>query len=408
MKLSVIAFRNIFRNGRRSLLSIVAIAVAAFAITMLFSVLEGIKVDIRHNAWNYESGEVRLRNADYDRYEHLNPTQYVVPDYTRVVERLQAKPSVAAVSPRINVPGAAFRDGRQIASRGIGVDLELERRYQDLEDIAVEGRLPEPGTSEAILGHELARDLGVEIGGEATFLTQTRLRTSNAFTVDVVGIADFPMAGLNRTSFIFPIESAARYLRMGDGASEILVKSANDDLDMLTSEVHEAVRESGVEGLNVTQWTEVSGGWAYLQMADVVYNIVAFVFFILGSTVVINTTMMTIHERTREIGTLGAMGMHGSELVRLFFTEAAYLGMVGSLLGVLMGIGVTIPLQTIGIDFGEAMEMANMDLSTVLYPVLNLRSTLVVFLYSSAVAMAASVFPARRAAKLKPVEALRT
>ena len=408
MKMSRIAFRNLFRNGRRSLLSIIAIAVAAFSITMLFSVLEGIKVDVRHNAWNYESGEVRVRNADFDRYEHLNPTQYVVPDYARIVERLQAKPGVSQVSPRINVPGAAFRDGRQIAGRGIGVDLELERQYQDLESIVAEGRLPEPGTSEAILGRGLARDLGVELGGQATFMTQTRLRTSNAFTVDVVGIAEFPMAGMNQSTFMLPFESAARYLRMGDGASEILVKSGNGDLDRLTEEVREAARESEVEGLSVTQWTEVSGGWAYLQMADVVYSIIALIFFILGSTVVINTTMMTIHERTREIGTLGAMGMHGRELVRLFFTEAAYLGLAGSFVGVLMGIGVTIPLQHVGIDFGDAMEMANMDISSVLYPVLNLRSTLVVFLYSSAVAMAASVFPARRAAKLKPVEALRT
>ncbi len=407
MKISTIAFRNVFRNGRRSLLSIIAIAVAAFSITMLFSVLEGIKVDVRHNSWNYETGEVRLRHAEFDRYEHLNPVQYVVPDYAGIVERLQGQPHVWRVSPRINVPAAAFRDDRQIAARGIGVDLELERGYQDLEDIVASGRLPEPGTSEAILGHALARDLGVELGGQATFLTQTRLRTSNAFTVDVVGFADFPMAGMNRTAFILPLESAARYLRMGDGVSEIFVKSDNGDFEALTSDVRDAVRESGAEGLSVTPWTEVSGGWAYLQMADVVYNIMALVFFILGSTVVINTTMMTIHERTREIGTLGAMGMHGDELVRLFFAEAAYIGVAGSLAGVLLGIGVTIPLQQIGIDFGVAMEMANMDISSVLYPVLNLRSTLVVFVYSSAVAMIASVFPARRAAKLKPVEALR-
>ncbi|MFP4644468.1 MAG: ABC transporter permease [Spirochaetales bacterium] len=407
MNVSVIAFRNVFRNRRRSLLSIIAIAVAAFSITMLFSVLEGIKVDVRRNSWNYETGQVRLRNTDFDRYEHLNPTHYVVPEYERLVERLREKPAVSDISPRINISAAAFRDDTQIAAQGLGVDLELEPRYQDLDSVVAEGRLPEPGTSEAIVGYALARDLGVDIGDQATFLTQTRLRTSNAFTVDIVGLANFPMAGMNSSAFILPFDQAARYLRMGDAASEILVKSGNGDLDELTADVRDAVRESGVEGLTVTPWTEVSGGWAYLQVADAVYNIIALVFFILGSTVVINTTMMTIHERTSEIGTLGAMGMHGGELVRLFFTEAAYLGLAGSFIGVLMGIGLTIPLQHLGIDFGETMEMANMDISSVLYPVLNLRSTLVVFLYSAAVAMAASVVPARRAAKLKPVEALR-
>ncbi len=407
MSIPRIAFRNVFRNGRRSLLSIIAIAVAAFSITMLFSVLEGIKVDVRHNAWNYETGEVRIRNADFDRYEHLNPTQYVVPEYRQIVDLLHERPRVSQVSPRINIPAGAFRDGRQIAARGIGIDLELERRYQDLESIVAEGRLPEAGTSEAILGRTLARDLGVELGGQATFLTQTRLRTSNAFTVDVVGLAEFPIPALNQSVFMLPIESASRYLRMQGGVSEILVKSDNGDLEALLSDVREVVKDRESATLNVTPWTEVSGGWAYLQMADAVYMIVALVFFILGSTVVINTTMMTIHERTLEIGTLGAMGMRGSELVRLFFNEAAYLGLAGSLIGVLAGIGVTIPLQEIGIDFGEAMDMANMDISAVLYPVLNLRSTLFVFFYSSVVAMIASVFPARRAARLKPVEALR-
>ncbi|MFO8064246.1 MAG: hypothetical protein R6V29_06380 [Spirochaetia bacterium] len=91
MKIASIALRNVFRNGRRSLLSIIAIAIAAFAITMLFSIFEGIKVDVRHNAWNYETGEIRIRNADFDRYEHLNPVHYVVPDYERLVDRLSER-----------------------------------------------------------------------------------------------------------------------------------------------------------------------------------------------------------------------------------------------------------------------------------------------------------------------------
>ncbi len=407
MKIASIALRNVFRNGRRSLLSIIAIAIAAFAITMLFSIFEGIKVDVRHNAWNYETGEIRIRNADFDRYEHLNPVHYVVPDYERLVDRLSERSAVSAVSPRIKIAGAAFRGEQHIAANGIGLDLQLEQRYQELDTIVAEGRLPQPGTREAILGTGLAEELDVGIGDMATFLTRTRNRRSNGFSVDVVGLAVFPMAGLNDNTFILPIDTASRYARMGDAATEVLVKSDTGELSAVEAAVRSALSESGIEGMSVTPWTEVSGGYAYLQMADAVYNIIALIFFLLGSTVVINTTMMTIHERTREIGTLTAMGMHDRELVRLFFIEAAYLGLAGSLLGVVLGIGATLPLQRLGIDFGQAMEQANMEMSTVLYPVLNLRSTVVVFVYSSAIAMFASFFPARRAAKLKPVEALR-
>ncbi|MFP4066534.1 MAG: ABC transporter permease [Spirochaetaceae bacterium] len=407
MKLSRIALRNVFRNGRRSLLSVTAVAVAALAITLMFAVFEGIKVDIRENSWNYEAGQVRIRNADFDRYEYLNPVQYVVPEAGALVSELRELPNVRAVSPRINVQGVSFRDDRSIAARGIGVDLERESEYQDLASVVARGRLPEPGSSEAILGAGLARELGVEIGDMATFLTETRTRASNAFTVDVVGIAAFSVAAMNNNAYIMSLEAAARYIRAGDGVSEILIKGDDVEAGALARTVRSALDRHGPEGMNVTPWTEVSGGYAYLQAADVIYAIIALVFFILASTVVINTTMMTIHERTHEIGTLSAMGMHGRELVRLFFTEASYLGLAGSAAGVILGVLVALPLQHVGIDLGPSMEMADMDMSNVLYPVLNVRSTLFVFVYSSAVAMAASFLPARRAARLKPVEALR-
>ncbi|TVR33426.1 MAG: ABC transporter permease [Spirochaetaceae bacterium] len=408
MKLSGIALRNVFRNGRRSLLSVTAVAVAALSITLLFALLEGIRADIRHNAWNYESGEVRIRNAEFDRYEYLNPVQYVVPDHRALAERLEQLPQVAALSPRINIPAVSFRGERQISARGIGLDFRMEQEYQeDLDLIVAEGRLPATGTSEAILGNRLARELGAGVGDTVTFLTQTRARTSNAFTVDVVGLAAFPVAALDRTAFLLPIEAAGHYMRMRDAASEVLLKSTDGRTEVLKAAVSALLSEEGPEGMNVASWTEVSGGYSYLQMADVVYRIIALFFFLLGSTVIVNTTMMTIHERTREIGTLSAMGMRGGQLVRLFFTEATYLGIAGSLAGVLAGAALAVPLQYTGIDFGAQMEMVDMDLSTVLYPVLNWRSTVLTFFYSLAVAMLASFVPARRAAKLQPVVALR-
>ncbi len=409
MKLATIALRNIFRNKRRSLLSVTAVAVAALGITLLFALLEGIREDIRHNAWNYETGQVRVRNAEYDRYEYLNPVQYVVPEYLTLTERLETLPEVSAVSPRITIASVSFRGERQISARGIGMDMTAERRYQDdLEGIVAEGRLPEPGSTEAILGNRLARELGVQIGDSVTFLTQTRVRTSNAFTVDVVGIAAFPVAQLDRSTFLLPIERAAHYMRMGDAATELLIKGAGVPTETLATAVAAETADHGLEGMNVTPWSEVSGGYAYLQVANVVYRIIALFFFLLGSTVIVNTTMMTIHERTREIGTLAAMGMRRGELIRLFFTEATYLGIAGSLAGVLLGSAIALPLQHTGIDFSAQMELVDMDLSTMLYPVLNWRSTVLTFFYSLAVAMLASFIPARRAAKLQPVEALRS
>jgi putative ABC transport system permease protein len=350
---------------------------------------------------------VCLRHAEFDRYEYLNPVQYVVADYRVLVDRLRAHPEVRAVSPRIRVPGAAFRGEQQFATIGVGLDLEMEQEYQDLERIVAAGRLPRPDANEALLGRGLAADLGVEIGDIVTFLIQTRRRGTNAFTVDVVGLADFPVPHLNTGGYILPIGNADRYMRMDGASSEILLKSAGGETGDFVDTMRTFLAESQRTELSVVPWTQISAGYSYLRTASIVYNIIALVFFLLASTVIISTTMMIIHERTREIGTLAAMGMHGRELVRLFFLESAFLGAAGSFVGVVIGTGITIPLSRIGIDFGSAMEMAEMDLSSVLYPVLNVRSTVLVFVFGLAVAMLSTYPSARRAAKLPPVEALR-
>ncbi|MBN2511018.1 MAG: FtsX-like permease family protein, partial [Spirochaetales bacterium] len=142
-------------------------------------------------------------------------------------------------------------------------------------------------------------------------------------------------------------------------------------------------------------------------IADIMYTIMAFFFFALASTVIINTTMMVIFERMREIGTISAMGMKGREIVSLFFTEAFYLGLIGSAAGVLLGIGLTLLLGTTGIDYTSSMEGIEFEVSSIIYPRLDLRSTLGTFLYSLAISSLASILPTRRAAKIEPVEALR-
>ncbi len=406
--LARIAARNVLRNGRRSILSILAVAVAALAITLVFSILEGMKEDMTRNEQNYYTGEVRIRHRDFDRYEHLQPVHYVVSDYSSLMEELRELPEFGTASPRITVPAVAFRGERRIVARGLGVDMALEREFMDLDAVVAAGRLPEPGTSEALVGVGLAERLGVDIGDTATFLTQTRRRASNAFTVDVVGIAGFAAGGLDRNTFLLPLEAAARYMRMGDAVSTILLKSGGGESRALAESVDALLARRGRGEVSAAHWTDVSEGYAYVQFADFAYNFMALFFFALGATVVVNTTMMTVHERTHEIGTLAALGMRPREITRLFFTEAAYLGFAGSLAGVLLGIGLVIPLQSIGIDFGSTTEMMEgITISSVLYPVLNVRSTVGTFVFSFAVAALAGYIPARRAAKLKPVDALR-
>ena len=161
------------------------------------------------------------------------------------------------------------------------------------------------------------------------------------------------------------------------------------------------------ENLSVQVWTRVGIAAGYMRFARSAYDVIALVFFILASTVIVNTTMMVIYERMREIGTVAAMGMTPREIVRLFFLEAFYIGVIAAFIGVMLGIGITIPLSKVGIDLTQSMQGVDMEINPVVYPQLNIRSTVFIFFYSTIIASLASFIPSRRAAKIQPVEALR-
>jgi len=446
MKLSSIALRNITRNKRRSLLSGIAIAIATLIIVFMFSLIEGMKADMSRNIFTYVSGHIRIRNAEYERYETLNPLHLGVREHTEILESIRGQDNVRLVLPRIRFFSAIYRDDKNYRDMGLGVDfaeeLFLKRRMtgrrlseeersetaarfakmnqrEKLEEFGqswsltfFEGELPQSGAKEILLATGLAREMGVGIGEKVTFYTKTAYMGMQAWTFRITGIVSFPIGTMNRGFFIAPFDSVQRFLKMDSAnnmASEIVVY-VNDlkDLKETRESMMRRLDSADHTDLEVKSWKEIGPYYSWVKLAEQIYNIVAFFFFLLGTTVIVNTTMMVIYERMKEIGTIAAMGMTGREITALFFLEAFFIALVAAFVGVLLGVGITVPLATNGLDYGEVMENVDMGISTVIYPVLNLRSTVFVFLYSIVVASAASFLPTRRAAKIQPAEALKS
>jgi len=408
MKLARIAFRNIRRNRRRSLLSGTAIAVAAMAITFLFSYITGFLGDYQSNVVRYMTGHVRIRHVEYDENEQLNPLHLSVVNYEEVVRKLEAEDGVAAVVPRTRFFTAIYRNDQTFGGVGLGVDFEKEREMMNIQDSLEQGRIPRNGEREMLLSSGLAEELELEVGEKLTLLTKNKYMGMSGMTFLVTGIVRFQVAGFNDSFFLMPIDTAARFLKMDDEATEILVMLEDDgQVDAFVQSSKAIIANLGRDELSVQPWTKLGMIYGMIRYAQNIYDIFALIFFLLASTVIVNTTMMVIYERMREIGTVAAMGMTPREIVRLFFLEAFYIGAIASFVGVLIGVAITLPLSRTGIDLTGVMEGVDMELSSVLYPQLNVRSTVFVFFYATAIASLASFIPSRKAAKIEPVEALR-
>jgi len=432
MKLTRIAIRNIWRNKRRTVLTMSAIAIAALVIVFMFSVIEGMKYDQVNTVIRFTTGHIRIRNAEYERNVLLNPLQYNIRDYKHVLQILRGVGQVEMLSPRIRF-GARFgvqRDKygvyeKEFDAFGLGVDFSTEKKFEDLDVYLTPGSSL-PGKHEILLTVGLAQDLGAKIGDRFDLFTAQTMGGVgfNSKNVRVSGIVQLPVANLNKNLFLMPIDDVSTLLRMDtqeqSPALEILIILKNpNDIQARARVIADSLNKAGIQsmvetsdkpvprdynGLLVTPWTEASNWYTWLQMADISYNFIALFFFIMGTTVIINTTMMIIYERMREIGTISAMGMTGGQIVRLFFLEAFFTSVIASGIGVLLGMAI---VGAIGrIDLTQTFEGLDFNFANIITLRLNLKSTLFTFVYSVGVASLISFIPSRRAARIDPVQAL--
>ena len=412
MNLSRLAFRNISRNGRRSLLCIAAIAIAAMSIVLLFSMLNGFKKDIAWNMQSYFTGQVRVRHADFDENELVNPLHLRIVAYRDILDRIDALEESGIAVGRIDFPAVLDPptvrdpDGINKTAAGAGVDFDREREFQQLDQYLTAGRLPRAGENGVLLGSQLAEELGKKPGDSLTLMTTTMRRGANAASYTVSGIVAFKVAAVDNSTFYLPLDRAQHLLGMGDSVTGILVKFPAD----VSDERAKALVESTLppeNGALARGWRERNTMVQMLDLANVIYMSMAFVFFILASSVIVNSIMMIIFERIREIGTVGALGMESGAIVHLFFLEAFDLVVLGAAAGTLLGIGLTLILNRTGLDISAAVRGGGYNMSGNIFPVLSLKSTLFVFCFAVATASLATILPTRRAARIEPVEALR-
>ena len=430
MKLWRIALRNVARNKRRSLLSGSAILVATLSVVLMFSVLSGMLGDLVATTLTYDSGHARVRHAEYARYETLSPVHLAVTGAGALAARLQELPQVTGALPRVRFAGAIYREERNHGAFGLGLDFAREiaaarerlpqmsgngagaatlEEFARAWQLAVHGgSLPRAGERELLISAALAEELGLAVGDKLTILTRTALLSTQAWTFTVSGVVGYPIGGMRRL-LLAPLDVVQRFLKLSasDGVTEILLYTGSEEeVPALTAALAEELPE-GDPGLAVQAWSETNPLFSMMQVATRIYDLIALFFFLLATTVIVNTTMMVVFERMKEIGTIAALGMTGTQISRLFFLEALFIGMAAALAGVALGCAIVLPLSQVGLDYSAAMEGVELNMSDVLYPRLSARSTLLVFCYSIAVTAVASWWPARKAARLHPVEALR-
>ncbi len=416
------AFRNIGRNKRRTILSAFAISVAVMVVLIMRGYVGGIMDSMFDSVIKITTGHIRIAHTKYLEKEDMMPLEYKIDGfdgggYEQLIYSLESVQGVKVISPRIKFGVLLSYKGKSSSAMGLGIDPVSEKAIMSFDKVMIEGEYfgTDKDKRSIIIGSILADKLGIKTGDKITILARTAYDSLKGMTFDVVGIFRYGISALDDKMFYIPIGSAGKLLEMDNGVSEIIVMiNKPENAEKTADKIKETFRNYNLDNNNaiyydVIPWQQQGGYLGFMKSAQTSYNIAYLCLLILASTVIINTTMMVIYERIREIGTISALGMRSSQIVLLFTMESAIVSAIGSFIGTIIGGSVDFLLSKTGIDFNALSGGSlNLIVTDIIYPRFNFSILFQSFIFGVIVASAVAYIPARRSAKIEPVEALRS
>jgi lipoprotein-releasing system permease protein len=313
-------------------------------------------------------------------------------NWQALVPLLERMPAITAVSPLTAGSGLALRGEATVAIALTGVDLDRYDRIIGLRSKVVNGiaRL-EPG--EAVVGRDLALDLGVRVGDRITLQTGTASSTVSD-SVRVTALVDLGIKDLNKRTVIVPLRAAQSLLGLPGGATGLDLTVA----DVWTArELAAALREQFP--YKIESWQENNAQLvSALNAQSVSTALIRSVVMVVVALGIASVLVVSVVQKRREIGILRAMGATRAQVQRVFLVQGALVGACGSLLGVVMA-GVMVRLFTHFVRGSDGLPLFDISLAP--------RTALVVAMIATACGVLAAIAPARRAAGMDPAQAIR-
>ena len=419
-----LALRNVRRNARRSLLTAATVMLGCALLTIGLSWVQGIHgnfIDASVRA----NGHVRMVSEGFAARERLLPLNENIPDTVALVEKLSENPEIVKVYPRIQMGVAASVEGREIGSvfaMLVGAPVDYFDAVLDFKPRVTDGAYfdAEDNLNQALIGRTLAANMGVGAGDEAIFLGQTQDGSLSPIKVQVVGIVDTGNGLFDKQVFV-PLEKARWMADIEYGAIELLLFGDNkhrarqlmDSVEPMLPALAEAGGVTDLEGnpagLVLSSWDTREPFASLLNYARIIMGTIALIIVFITALGVLNTMLMSVLERTAEIGVLRAMGMKVWAVVLMFVLEALVISAIGGVLGVSLGTVASLIMESTGVDLGTAASNLpdTIPANRTLRPDWSYQLSLISFILGILMAFIGSASPAIRAARIQPVTAMR-
>lgn len=403
---SRLAWRNIWRHPRRTILTMIAIG---FGCTLLvFSIgLQLGQYDLMiANSVKIFEGLVQVQKEGYLEDSKIRTS---VPDIQNLAEKIRTETGIDNVAARANGFALVSSETRTYGTAIIGVDPKYEDKVSIIPGLVKEGRyLKSIDALEIVIGKSLAKNLKIKLGDEVTLLGNGRDGSIAATILPVVGIFESGTKDLDRNIIEIPLGTFQDVFSMGNHGHAIVIyhKDAN-----LVNELQDKTQAliNGKDKLVALRWDQLQPGLK--QAIELDYSSGWFMYIVLIAIIVfsiMNTFLMSVMERTREFGILLALGYKAFNIGKLVMLEATMLTIIAVIIGTAIGVGVNYYFYVYGLTLTGMEEIANMyNMPSTITPQISFKSVTIGPAIIFVATIVSALYPAMRIRLLEPVEAMR-
>jgi len=399
---ALLAWRNLWRNHRRTFVMLAAISVGAWAMIFMTSLMRGMVNDMLRDGISALPGHVQVHDPAYR--DDPSVTNLVDKSDAEINRALSAA-GITRFSARVRVPAIVSSERESRGVTLVGVDPERELSIGAVGTTIAEGRpLDGAGDTAVVLGRELAAKLETEVGKRVVIMSQDPDNEVADRGFRVVGLFEANLASQEEAFVFAGRETVQAMLGIGDRVSEIAVMG--DDYRVVRP-LADRVRAAIGGDDEVLTWTELDGYLAAMMgVMDGFVLVWVIVIFLALSFGLVNTLVMAVFERVREIGLMLALGMRPASILMQVVVESLLLLTIGLAIGNALAWVTILPLAD-GIDISVvAKGMEWFGASSVLYPELERQDVVMANVVVLVLGFLASLSPAWRASRYQPVEAI--
>lgn len=400
----LLGWRNLWLYPTRTLITLTALTIGIAALTFLSALDDGWMQEIKENFALTFIGHIQVHKRGFAQSERL---ALRMRDPQSVLDAIENDPAIAAATRRIRVSGLASSAQGNAGCIIIGVVPDRERKISRLDDFVSRGSWVGRKPKGVVVGKDLAEKLELGIGDKLVLMAADTHGNIASEAFRIVGVIHSGVFDIDNLFVLADIQEIGRWLGIAGEATDVVIRVLqHEQVDevaarlrmLLPPQEYEVLRWSDIDPM-ADQWAEFADAYSWVILAVVMLVVLA---------EVLNTMLMSFHDRVRELGLMMALGVRAHQLFAMMIWETLILVSVGSMIGFAFGAGLSFYFGIQGMDLsGYAEAFSFMYISPIVHPTLQWQSVLHILTASLIGALLAGLVPAWRALRLQPVEAIR-